>query len=146
MSTAFENAIAFVKALDGYQGWDGCKQYVADGATFFAKVRILREEGIDSIEKYCNWLALIGKTYFDSSYEIKGMSFANNTAIIYAAFTGKQIEVYNKNSPSSNQYISTDYVYIITMEEKQDENHDPKIIIFRKLWNDCEWQYDLGWQ
>ena len=145
MSTAFKNAIAFVKALDGYQGWDGCKKYVADGATFLAKVRILREEGIDSIEKYCDWLALIGNTYFDSSYEIKGMSFANNTAIIYATFTGKQIEVYNKN-PSSNEYVSTDYVYIITMEEKKDENHDPKIIIFSKLWNDCEWQYDLGWQ
>src|SRR5262245_20839827 len=101
MSTAFENAIAFVKALDGYQGWDGCKQYVADGATFFAKVGILREQGIDSIEKYCDWLAEIGNIYFDSSYEIKGMSFANNTAIIYATFTGKQIKDYMNHSISN---------------------------------------------
>ena len=35
--SAFENATKFFEACDAPQGWEGCKQYVADGATFSAQ-------------------------------------------------------------------------------------------------------------
>ena len=34
--SAYENATAFFHACEGLQGWEGCRQYVADGAGFVA--------------------------------------------------------------------------------------------------------------
>ena len=49
--SAFENATNFFEAVDASEGWEGCKKYVADGATFSAQSEPLAD--IDTVEGYC---------------------------------------------------------------------------------------------
>ena len=56
--SAFENATKFFKACEAPEGWEGCKEYVADGATFSAQSEPLAD--VDTVEAYCEWMAGFG--------------------------------------------------------------------------------------
>ena len=56
--TAPENAEKFFIACETPKGWAGCKEYVADGASFVAQSEPLAE--IDTVEAYCEWMAGFG--------------------------------------------------------------------------------------
>ena len=57
--TAFENAKRFFTACEASEGWEGCRSYVAEGATFRAQCEPLTE--ITTVQAYCDWMAAIGK-------------------------------------------------------------------------------------
>jgi hypothetical protein len=48
---AFENATKFFHACESLEGWDGCKQYVADGATFTGQCEPPAD--VTTVEGYC---------------------------------------------------------------------------------------------
>ena len=55
--SAFDNARKFFEACEAPAGWAGCKEYVADGATFTAQSEPLAD--IYTVEAYCEvdgWL------------------------------------------------------------------------------------------
>ncbi len=56
--SALDTASKFFHSCEGLQGWDGCKEFVADNASFTAQCEPLTE--IDSVEGYCNWMAAVG--------------------------------------------------------------------------------------
>ena len=56
--SAFENAKKFFDACETAQGWAGCKQYVADDATFGAQCEPIAE--MTTIEEYAEWIGGFG--------------------------------------------------------------------------------------
>ena len=56
--SAFDNATKFFHACESLEGWDGCQQYVADNATFFAQSEPLVDT--KTVEDYTNWMAGFG--------------------------------------------------------------------------------------
>lgn len=136
---AFETANKFFTACEASEGWEGCKQYVADGATFRAQCEPLAE--IHTVQAYCDWMAAIGNvTAPGATYDLHSSSFdeSTKTAIFFATFharhTGEGGPV-----PPTNKETHTDYVYALTMN---DENKVAKMV---KVWNAPWAMKELGW-
>jgi len=136
---AFETANKFFTACESSEGWDGCKQYVAEGATFRAQCEPLVE--IHTVQAYCDWMAAIGTvTAPGATYDLHSTSFdeTTKTAIFFATFharhTGEGGPV-----PPTNKETHTDYVYVLTMN---DENKVAKMV---KVWNAPWAMKELGW-
>ena len=55
--SAFENARKFFVACEAPEGWEGCKPYVAEDASFTAQSEPLT--GINTVEAYCDWMAAL---------------------------------------------------------------------------------------
>jgi hypothetical protein len=135
----FENATKFFHACESLEGWDGCKEYVADGATFTAQCEAL--EGVDTVEAYCEWMKGLGLGPLKGcSYEINGSSYdeANKMAIFYATITGSHVGDGGPVPPTNKETV-TDYVYATTM------NDDGKVTKMFKVWNVTWSLKELGW-
>lgn len=137
--SAFENATKFFHACESLQGWEGCKEYVAPGATFEAQCEPLTD--VTSVEAYCEWMAGLGKGPLEGcSYDLHSSSYdeANRTAIFFATFSGTHVGE-GGPVPATNKQTNTDYVYALTM------NTDGKVERMCKIWN-APWALkELGW-
>lgn len=137
--SAFENATKFFHACETLEGWDGCKGYVAPGATFYAQSEPLTD--IDSVEAYCEWMAGLGKGPLNGcSYKLHSSSYdeANRTATFVATLTATHVGE-GGPVPPTNQKTNADYVYALTM------NDDGKVAKMRKVWNAPWTLKELGW-
>ena len=137
--SAFENAKKFFIACEAPEGWQGCKPYVADGASFTAQSEPLAE--VHTIEAYCDWMAAIGTiTAPGATYDLHSASYdeATNTAIFFATYharhTGEGGPV-----PPTNKETHTDYVYVLTL------NNENKVAGMVKVWNAPWAMKELGW-
>ena len=137
--TDFENATKFFLACEAPEGWEGCKPYVAEGASFTAQSEPLAE--INTIQAYCDWMAGIGKvTAPGATYDLHTSSFdeATKTAVFFGTYharhTGEGGPV-----PPTNKETNTHYVYVLTM------NGDDKVARMIKVWNAPWAMKELGW-
>jgi hypothetical protein len=137
--TAFENATKFFIACEAPEGWDGCKRYVAEGAPFTAQSEPLAE--IDTVEKYCEWMAGFGKiTAPGATYDLHTSAYdeTTRTAVFFATYharhTGDGGPV-----PPTNKETNSHYVYFLTM------NADDKVERMIKVWNASWAMKELGW-
>ena len=137
--TAFENAKKFFTACEKPEGWEGCKSYVVEGATFRAQSEPLAE--INTIQAYCDWMASIGKiTAPGATYDLHAAAYdeASNTAIFFATYharhTGEGGPV-----PPTNKETHSDYVYVLKM------NDEDKVAQMIKVWNAPWAMKELGW-
>ncbi len=137
--SAFENAKKFFDACDAPLGWDGCKQYVAEGASFTAQSEPLVD--IHTVKDYCQWMADFGNiTVPGATYDIHAASYDENTktAIIFATYHAKHTGEGGLVPPTGKE-THTNYVYILTM------NDDDKVERFIKVWNAPWAMKELGW-
>jgi hypothetical protein len=137
--TAFENAKKFFTACEAGEGWEGCKAFVDEAATFHAQSEPL--VGIATVQAYCDWMAGISNvTAPGATYDLHTASFdeGTNTAVFFATFharhTGEGGPV-----PPTNRETHTDYVYVLKMN---DEN---KLADMVKVWNAPWAMKELGW-
>lgn len=137
--SAFDNATQFFHACEGLAGWDGCKQYVADGAKFVAQSEPLVE--VDSVQSYCEWMAGLGKGPLSGChYELHTSAYdeAKRSAIYFATFFG----THNGDGgpiPATNKATESHYVYVLEMDA------DDKVQQMVKIWN-APWALkELGW-
>ena len=137
--SAFDNAKAFFEACDGHAGWDGCKQYVADGATFKAQCEPLAD--MTTIEEYAEWLKGFGTvTAPGATYDLHASAFdnASNTATFFGSYnathTGEGGPV-----PPTGKATHSHYVYAITIDG------DGKVSKMVKIWNPTWALTELGW-
>jgi hypothetical protein len=137
--SAFENAKKFILACDGNKGWEGCKEYVADGAAFVVQAEALAD--VKTVEAYCDWLAGLDKGPLKgNSYTQHSCSYdeANSIALFFSTYTathsgeGGPVEATGKQTQS-------DYVYALTM------NADGKVEKMHKVWNAPFCLKELGW-
>ena len=117
--SAFENAIGFFHACESLKGWDGCQQYVADGASFNAHCEPLVD--IDTVQGYAEWMEGLGTAVLlGCSYELHAQSFdnASRTALFFATFTGKHTGDAGP-VPATGQQTVVHYVYALTMDQRR---------------------------
>ena len=134
-----ENATKFFHAVESCKGWDGCRDYVAPGATFQAQSEPLVD--IKTVEAYCEWMKAVGAGPLKGcSYTVHSSAFdeSSSTAIFVATFhathTGDGGPV-----PPTNKHTDTDYVYALTM------NAQGKVAAMRKVWNASWALKEIGW-
>lgn len=137
--SAFDNAKRFFEACETPLGWEGCSQYVAEGAPFTAQSEPLAD--IHTVEGYCEWMKAFGTiTAPGATYDLHSASFDESTrtavfvATFHATHTGEGGPV-----PPTGQTTTTDYVYVLTMDD------DDKVAAMRKVWNAPWAMKELGW-
>lgn len=118
-----ETAEKFFEACEAGHGWDGCKIYCSDTASFSAEAVAL--EDIKTLEDYTEWMRVLYDRVSDVSYDIKGfaMDESRNVVLAFGVFHGTPIG----DGPQTS--FSTNYVYSIEFEGS-------KIRHLTKIWND----------
>ena len=137
--SGFENAKKFFDACEAPEGWSGCREYVAEGATFFAQSEPLAD--VNTVEAYCEWMAGFATvTAPGASYDLHTSSFdeTNNTAVFFATYHAKHTGEGGPVPPTGKETHSH-YVYAITM------NEDDKVEKMVKIWNAPWAMNELGW-
>jgi len=135
----FEDATAFFHACETLKGWQGCKQYVADNASFSAQSEPLAD--ITTLKDYTEWMAGFGSTTtIGATYDLHSASYdeSTKTAIFFATYNG----THNGDGgpvPPTNKTTHSDYVYVLTM------NDDGLIKQLVKVWNAPWAMRELGW-
>ena len=137
--SAFDKANQFFESLEGLKGWEGCKEYVADGASFACQSGPLAD--VKTVESYCAWLTPFGKvTVPGATYDLHTSSWDDETrtAIFFATFHAKHTGE-GGPVPPTNKETHSHYVYALTM------NPDDKVQSMTKIWSG-EWAIkELGW-
>jgi len=136
---AFENATKFFVACETPLGWEACKPFVQDGATFTAQSEPLAD--VKSIETYCQWMHGFGTvTTPDATYTLHSSSFdeANNTAMFFATYHAKHTGE-GGPVPPTNKSTDSHYVYILKLDDVG------KITHMTKVWNAPWAMRELGW-
>jgi hypothetical protein len=136
--SAFKNATNFFHNCESLKGWDACKEYVADNATFIAQSEPLTE--LKTPKDYVEWLYGFGTvTAPNNTYVLHGSGYdeANKMAIFFGTFTGTHTG--EGPVPPTNKTTNTDYVYAFKM------NDEGKIVHFTKIWNASWALRELGW-
>ncbi len=136
---AMQTALDFFHACEGLKGWEGCKQYVAEGADFVAQCEPLVD--IDTVEGYCEWMAGLGQgPLAGCSYEIHASAWdeSNRSALFFATFTGSHT---GDGGPvaATGRTTRSHYVYVVRMDDQD------RVAGLTKIWN-APWALrELGW-
>ena len=137
--TAFENAKKFFHACEAPEGWDSCKPYVAEGASFTSQCEPLTE--IDTVKAYCEWVeSFVRTTTPGASYDLHASSFdeETRTAMFFATYHLKHTLDGGPVLPTQKE-AHANYVYCLTM------NADDQVEKMVKIWN-APWSLnELGW-
>jgi len=131
-----QTAFDFYDACETGKGWDVCKQFCHDGATFSCQADALAD--ISTIEGYTAWTQGILTPLPDGRYEIK--SFAvdeeRGDATVAAVFHGTH--TVDAGSPPTGKAVAAEYVYVMDFD-------GDKIRHMTKIWNDLHSLKQLGW-
>ncbi|SMO95988.1 ester cyclase [Ruegeria faecimaris] len=132
-----ETAMAFFDACETGKGWNVCKTYCQDGATFTCEADALAD--ISTIEDYTAWTAGILTPIPDGNYDITSFSTDHERNIVTATavFSGKQTGE-GGPVPATGKEIATNYAYVMEFE-------GDKIARMTKIWNDGHSLKQLGW-
>ena len=136
---ALETAKNFFDACEAPLGWEGCKRFVADGASFSAQSEPIAD--ITSLQDYCNWMHGFGTvTAKGCSYTLHSCSWdeETRTALFFATFHGTHVGD-GGPVPPTGKTTQSHYVYAITMD------HDDKVSHMVKIWNAPWAMVELGW-
>lgn len=137
--SALQNARAFFDACESGGGWAGCRQYVAEDATFSAQCEPLAE--MTGVEEYTEWMAgFIAGVAPGASYDVHVSAFdeSTNTAVFFATFHGKHTAD-GGPVPPTNKETHSHYVYSLSMD------NDGKLCKMVKIWNPTWALTELGW-
>ncbi len=130
-------ARAFFEACETGKGWDVCEQFCTPTASFAAQAEAL--EGVDTLEKYTDWMKGLLTILPDGSYELR--SFAadadRNNVIAYGVFSGTHTGDGGPVPPTGRR-AAADYVYVMDFE-------GDRICRMTKIWNSGITMTQLGW-
>ena len=137
MASMKDTAEKFFDACETGKGWAGCQQYCHEGATFSAQAGAL--EGIDTLEKYTDWMKGLLTPLPDGNYEVR--SFAvdeeRENVAAYGVFRGTHTGD-GGPVPATGKRVEADYVYVMQFD-------GDRIRHMTKIWNDEESLRQLGW-
>ncbi len=135
--TISETAHEFFEACETGKGWEICKSWCHDDATFSCQADALAE--ITSLAGYVDWMKGLLGPIADGRYELK--AFATDTdrgaviaaAVFHGSHTGDGGPV-----PPTGKTVAADYVYVMNFDRD-------KIRSMTKVWNDGHSLRALGW-
>lgn len=133
----FEAARAFFEACETGKGWDGCKAFCQDGATFSCQADALADT--NTLSDYAEWMKGLLTPVPDGRYVLKAFAFDETygTAVAAAEFHGTQTGEGGPIPPTGKSVVS-DYAYVMQFD-------GDKISHMTKIWNDVHALRGLGW-
>jgi ketosteroid isomerase-like protein len=135
--TRIDSARAFFDACETGKGWDACRAWCAEGATFACQADALAETR--TLADYCEWMKNLLTPVPDGRYELTSFTFdeARGTAVATAEFHGTQTGPGGPVAPTGKAVVS-DYAYVMRFEGDE-------IVHMTKIWNDVQALRGLGW-
>ncbi|MEL6206701.1 MAG: ester cyclase [Pseudomonadota bacterium] len=132
-----QTARDFFEACETGQGWEGCKAFCHDDASFSGQSDALAD--VSTLAGYADWMKGLLVPIPDGHYELKSFAEdaerANVTAT--AVFHGTHTVDAGNGAPTG-QTVAADYAYVMDFE-------DGKIRHMTKIWNDLHSLKQLGW-
>jgi steroid delta-isomerase-like uncharacterized protein len=137
MALIRETAERFFDACETGQGWDGCRQYCHEDATFSAQAGALAD--VNTVQGYTDWMKGLFTPVPDGRYELRSFAVdeARNNVTAYAVFHGTHTGTGGPVPPSGRQ-VAADYVYVMQFD-------GGRIRHLTKIWNDAFSLKQLGW-
>ena len=135
--TMKDTAQRFFDACESGKGWEGCRHYCHDGATFAAQAAALG--GIGTLEAYTDWMKSLYTPMPDASYVIRSFAVDDerSNVMAYGVFSGTHTGHGGPVAPTGAR-VDADYVYVMTFE-------GDRIRHMVKIWNDAFSMNQLGW-
>jgi ketosteroid isomerase-like protein len=135
--TKFETAQAFFDACETGMGWDGCKGWCHEGATFSCQADALTE--VTALQAYADWMKGLLTPVPDGHYVLTAFAVdeARGTVVAAAEFHGTQTGEGGPVAPTGKSVVS-DYAYVMQFKGE-------KISHMTKIWNDVHALRGLGW-
>ena len=133
-----EAAHHFFEACETGEGWEGCKTYCREDATFSSQTDVLA--GITTLEAYADWMKGLLSILPDGHYQLKtfAVDSERNSVCAFAVFHGTHTKEGGPVPPTGKK-VAADYVYNMEFAEG-------RISHMTKIWNDAQTVRDLGWQ
>ncbi len=137
MSSITETASKFFKACEEGKGWNECKNYCTDSATFSAQAEPLAD--VRTLEQYTEWMKGLLTFLSDTGYELKSFATDNERKSVtaYAVFSGTHTGQ-GGPCPPTGKSTKTDYVYVMEFD-------GDRIRHMTKIWNAGLAMKALGW-
>jgi predicted ester cyclase len=137
MNSIKESAWQFFDACETGGGWESCKEFCHDEATFSAQTAAL--DGVDTLEAYTEWMKGMLTLVPDGSYELRAFAVDDdrNSVSAFAVFSGTHTGEGGPVPPTGNR-VEADYVYVMEFE-------GGRIRHMTKIWNDGISLTQLGW-
>jgi predicted ester cyclase len=129
-------AHAFFDACETGKGWDGCKMYCHDDATFSAQAEALAE--VTTLAAYADWMQGLLTPIPDGHYVLRAFSTdgARGVVTAFAVFHGTHSV--DGPVPATGKTVASEYVYAMAFD-------GDKIRHVTKIWNDVAALKQLGW-
>lgn len=135
--THAQTARDFFEACETGKGWDGCKTWCLEDATFSCQADALAQTS--TLAAYADWMKGLLGPIPDGHYELKAfaMDAERGTVVAAAVFHGTQTGAGGPVAPTGKA-VSSDYVYVMSFNGE-------KISHMTKVWNDLQALRQLGW-
>ena len=132
-----ETALKFFDACETGKGWEVCREWCADGATFSCQAGALAE--VTTLEGYTEWMKGLLTPVPDGRYELKAFAAdeERRTVLAFAVFPGTQTGE-GCPVPPTGKPVAAEYVYSMNFD-------GGKISHMTKIWNDGHSLQQLGW-
>ena len=132
-----ETATVFFDELEAGKGWDVCKAWCHEDASFSCQADALAD--VTTVEGYVEWVKGLFTPVPDMHPEVR--SFATDQkrssvavfAVVHGTQTGEGGPV-----PPTGKVVAADYVYVMQFD-------GDKIRHMTKIWNDGHTLRQLGW-
>ena len=135
--TNLQTAKSFFDACETGKGWEGCKAWCHEAATFSGQADALAD--VTTLAGYADWMQGLLKPVPDGHYELKAFAYDDDrdVAIAAAVFHGTHSGEGGPVAPTGRT-VAADYVYVMQFE-------DGRIRHMTKIWNDVQSLRALGW-
>ncbi len=132
-----ETARASFEACETGQGWEVCRSWCLEGATFSCQADALAET--TTLAGYTEWMKGLLGPIPDGRYELSAFAMdpERGTVMAAAVFHGTQTGA-GGPVPPTGKTVASDYVYVIAFDGE-------KISHMTKVWNDAYALRALGW-
>jgi predicted ester cyclase len=137
MSAIKGRAGQFFDACETGKGWDGCRQYCHEGATFSAQTGALA--GVETLQAYTDWMKGLFQPLPDGRYELRSFAVDEDRrhVVAYGVFRGTHTGEGGPVPPTGKQ-VEADYVYVMEFD-------GDRIRHMTKIWNDGFSLAQIGW-
>ena len=138
MSQIREIADKFFDECETGKGWESCKNYCNEDASFSCHSYNLAE--VKTVQEYSDWMTGICEIMPDSKYDIKSVTMDEDRGHVsyFAVFSGTHIGE-GGPVPPTNKWGEVDYVYVLEFQNN-------KISHLTKIFNPHYINKQIGWE
>ena len=129
-------ALEFFDACETGKGWDVCKQYCHEGASFACQADALAE--ISTLEGNTGCTKGLLGPMPDIHYELNFFGIDEERSTVCGAAIIRGTHTEDAGSPPTGKSLAGDYCYIMKFD-------GDKIAHMTKIWNDWHSLKQLGW-